>query len=68
MLDKLKEVPEKLLEFWNKYSAKQKGIIISVVVAILIAIGILVFVLTRTNYTHLAVSYTHLTLPTICSV
>ena len=53
MLDKLKEVPEKLLEFWNKYSAKQKGIIISVVVAILIAIGILVFVLTRTNYTHL---------------
>ena len=26
MLDKLKEVPEKLLEFWNKYSAKQKGL------------------------------------------
>lgn len=53
MLDKLKEVPEKLLEFWNKYSAKQKAIIISVIVAILIAIGILVFVLTRTSYTHL---------------
>lgn len=53
MVDKLKEMPAMLLEFWNKYTAKQKAIIISVVVAIIIAIGILVFVLTRTNYTHL---------------
>ena len=53
MLDKVKEVPEKLLEFWNKYSAKQKAIIISVIVTVLLAIGILVFVLTRTTYTHL---------------
>lgn len=53
MLDKLKEMPEKLLEFWNKYTAKQKAIIISVIVTVLLAIVILVFVLTRTQYTHL---------------
>lgn len=53
MVDKLKEIPEKLIEFWHKYSAKQRAIIISVIVTILIAIGILVFVLTRTHYTHL---------------
>lgn len=53
MLDKLKEIPEKLLEFWNKYTAKQKAIIISVIVTVLLAIVILVFVLTRTQYTHL---------------
>lgn len=53
MLDKVKEVPEKLLEFWNKYNAKQRAIIISVIVTVLLAIGILVFVLTRTTYTHL---------------
>lgn len=53
MLDKLKDMPQKLLEFWNKYNTKQKTIIISVVVTVLLAIGILVFALTRTTYTHL---------------
>lgn len=53
MVDKLKDTLQKLIEFWNKYSAKQKAIIISVIVMILLAIGILAFTLTRTTYTHL---------------
>lgn len=53
MVDKLKDILQKLIEFWNKYSAKQKAIIISVIVTILLAIGILAFTLTRTTYTHL---------------
>ena len=53
MVDKFKDVLQKLIEFWNKYSAKQKAIIISVIVTILLAIGILAFTLTRTTYTHL---------------
>ena len=53
MTDKLKELPQKLIEFWNKYSAKQRAIIISVIVTIILAIGILSWVLTRTSYTHL---------------
>lgn len=53
MVDKLKEIPQKLLEFWNKYNAKQKTIIISVIAVIILALTILVWVLTRTSYTHL---------------
>lgn len=53
MVDKLKDMLAKLVEFWNKYNAKQKTIIISVIVTILLAVGILAFVLTRTSYTHL---------------
>ena len=53
MVDKVKDMLQKLIEFWNKYSAKQKAIIISVIVTILLAIGILAFSLTRTTYTHL---------------
>ncbi len=53
MLEKFKEIPSKFLEFWNKYSAKHKAMIISVVAVVLIAMSILVFVLTRTQYTHL---------------
>ena len=53
MLDKIKDIVQKLIEFWNKYSAKQKAIIISVIGAVLISIGILTFVLNHTTYTHL---------------
>lgn len=53
MAEKLKEIPEKLLEFWNKYSTKHKAIFLSIIACVLIAMGILVFVLTRTSYTHL---------------
>lgn len=53
MVDKLKDMLQKLIEFWNKYSAKQRAIIISVIVTVLLAIGILAFTLTRTTYTHL---------------
>ena len=42
MAEKLKELPGKALEWWNKFTSRQKTII--------------------------TVSYTHLTLPTICSV
>ena len=30
MVDKLKEMPAMLLEFWNKYTAKQKAIYIQI--------------------------------------
>ena len=53
MLDKLKDIIQKLIEFWNKYTAKQKAIIISVIGAVLLSIGILAFVLNHTTYTHL---------------
>lgn len=53
MQERLKELPKKFLEYWNKWTSKQKTIIISSVAAVLLLIGILVFVLGRTKYVEL---------------
>lgn len=50
MADKGKELLGKLLEWWNKFSAKQKTIIISASAGIVLAIAILATVLTRPQY------------------
>lgn len=50
MLERLKELPKKFLEYWNKWTSKQKTIIISSIAAVILLIGILVFVLGRTKY------------------
>ena len=58
MVDKLLEFGKKILdrlkEWWNKFQPKQKTIIIGIGVAILLAIGILVAVLTHKHYVPLA--------------
>ncbi|MDO5572806.1 MAG: flagellar M-ring protein FliF C-terminal domain-containing protein [bacterium] len=50
MLDRLREIPQKLLEWWNKFNAKQKTIIISVVVGVALTLAILATILTRPQY------------------
>ena len=50
MADRLKEIPAKLLEWWNKYTSKQKTIIISIAAGGVLALAILVTVLTRPQY------------------
>ncbi len=50
MADKLKEIPSKLLEWWNKFSPKQKTIIVCSVAGVIVAIGVLSYVLTRPQY------------------
>ena len=50
MADRLKEIPAKLLAWWNKYTSKQKTIIISIVAGVVLALAILVTVLTRPQY------------------
>ena len=50
MADRLKEIPAKLLEWWNKYTSKQKTIIISIAAGVALALAILVTVLTRPQY------------------
>lgn len=54
MVDKLKKIPAQLLEFWNKYTSKQKTIIISVVAIVFFTIILLSYFLTRTQYIKLA--------------
>lgn len=53
MVDKLKELLNKVLEWWNKFSAKQKTFIISAGAGVILALAILITVLTRPQYTLL---------------
>ena len=53
-MDQLIVIKDKILEFWNKYTAKQKTIIICVGCAILIAIVLLAYFMTRPVYTDVA--------------
>lgn len=57
MVDKVLEFGKKILErvkeWWDKFQPKQKTLIICIGAALLLAIGILVFVLTRKQYTPL---------------
>ncbi|NLL93005.1 MAG: flagellar M-ring protein FliF [Clostridiales bacterium] len=50
---RVKEVQKRIVDFWNKYDKKQKTLIISVSVTIVLALVILAFVLTRTTYEEL---------------
>ncbi len=50
MADRLKELLSKILEWWNKFSTKQKTFIISAGAGIILALAILITVLTRTQY------------------
>ncbi|MCR5797222.1 MAG: hypothetical protein K6G63_04810 [Eubacterium sp.] len=54
MMEQLVSIKDKILDFWNKYTTKQKTIIICVVLAIFFAIVVLSYVLTRPTYKHLA--------------
>lgn len=53
MMDRLIAIKDKFLTFWDKYTTKQKTLIISVVLAIFFAIVLLGYFLTRPVYTEL---------------
>lgn len=54
ILDFFKGLPAKFLEFWNKYTSKQKTIIISVLAAVIFTLVALIWLFNRTNYVTLA--------------
>ncbi len=53
MQERLKQIWTRIVEFWNKYSVKQKTITISVIAVITIAILALSFTLSQTDYVPL---------------
>ncbi len=53
MADKLKEIPGKLLEWWNRFTSKQKTIIIAIVAIVIFAFAILVYVISKPQYTEI---------------
>jgi len=48
--ERLQEIPKKILEWWNKFTSKQKTIIVSVTAGVILALAILATILTRPNY------------------
>lgn len=53
MADKLKEIPGKLLGWWNKFTSKQKTIIIAIVAVVIFTFAIIIYAFTRPQYTKL---------------
>ena len=50
MLERLKQIPQKLLEFWKKLTTRQRVISISSVAAVVITLVILIILLNRVQY------------------
>ena len=46
MQERVKEVPKRILEWWNKFSAKQKTLIAGIAIAVIIGLAFVVKVLT----------------------
>ena len=55
MVERLKVLLERFLEFWNRYTSKQKTVIICVVAAVIFTLAVLFAVFSRTQYTQLEV-------------
>lgn len=53
MMEQLTTIKDKILEFWNKYTTKQKTVIVCVTLAIFFALVLLGYFLTRPVYTDL---------------
>ncbi len=53
MPDKLKELLDRIKDYWNKFEKKQKQIMISVAAVVVLALCLLAWTLTRTNFVHL---------------
>ena len=54
MMEHLLAIKDKILELWNRYTAKQKTVIICVACAILLAIVLLAYFMTRPVYDSIA--------------
>ena len=50
LLDKLKELGSRILEWWNRFTAKQKTLIVAGVAVVIIAIVFIVSMLTQPQY------------------
>jgi len=50
LLEKLRELGNRILEWWNRFTTKQKTLIVMLISAVILAIVILVTVLNRPQY------------------
>ena len=50
IIEKLRELGNRIMEWWNRFTSKQKTLIVAVVAALIIALVIIVSSLTRPEY------------------
>lgn len=55
MHEKVKEIPEKFKVFWDKYTSKQKTIVIAIICVVLIAIGVVAWLASRPTWSKFQV-------------
>ncbi len=55
MREKVKEIPEKFKVFWDKYTSKQKTIVIAIICVVLIAIGVVTWLASRPTWSKFQV-------------
>lgn len=53
MLDRLKSIQTKIVEFWNRFTSKQKTMIICIAAAVIFVLVALIVLLNRTTYVEL---------------
>lgn len=53
MLERLKTIQTKIVEFWNRFTSKQKTLIISITAAVIFTLVALIVMLNRTKYVEL---------------
>jgi len=53
MVEKLKELWQKVVDWWNRFTSKQKTIIVGVAAAVILAFAILILVLSQPTYKEL---------------
>lgn len=53
MLDRLKAIQTRIIEFWNRFTSKQKTLIVSISAAVLFTLIALIVLLNRTHYVQL---------------
>ncbi len=53
MIDRLKELAAKILAWWNKFTAKQKTIIVSITAVVIFTFAIIIYVFSRPKYIEL---------------
>lgn len=53
MVDRLKEILQKVLDWWNKFTSKQKTIIVTIVAAVVFIFAIIVYFISRPQYIQL---------------
>lgn len=58
MADRLKQIPKQLLEYWNKFSNKQKTIFVSVFCVVILAFSLLIWLMQRVEYEVLTITET----------